>query len=123
MSVSWLVFCLKGSPTSRADRGIRNDAATRLCETCRDGVPCGLVSTEKPVMNPSWTRGMSEGRLSWRSSSQFEESWSGRGMQKPPKYTPAYPSLYPWRFIQAKGPQVLEGKLSNEMFTQTALSV
>lgn len=41
----------------------------------------GLPGPEKPVLNSSWTRGMSEGRLPW-TSSQFEEA--GCEIQNPP---------------------------------------
>lgn len=62
---------------------MRNDAVTRLVSRAMVEFPCGMLGTEKPVMNSSRTRGMSEGRISLGGPAlSFEES--GNGMQKPP---------------------------------------
>ena len=106
MSVLWLVFGLKGSPTGRGDRGVRNDAVTRLCDMCHDGGPCGLLSTEKPVMNSHQPKECLRAGFLEGSCSQFEES--SNGMQKPPSTPDTQKHVYPppdkERFIQGNRP-------------------
>lgn len=91
MGMLWLVFGLKGSLTGRGDRGIRNDAVTRL-------VSCAMVEFHVGclVQRSQWwiLHGPEEclrAGFPGGSCSQFEES--GNGMKKPPpnpRYTAAY---------------------------------